>query len=71
MSPARASAIRSRIALLVLAALLAAVALGFAAAGRSPAALASASAPSPWASKRNPLNTYLAKFAWAWTTMLF
>ncbi|KAJ2059091.1 hypothetical protein GGI17_004615 [Coemansia sp. S146] len=73
MNPARASAIRSRLALLVLAPLLAAVVLGFAAstARRPPDDIAAASLLSPWASKRNPLNTYVAKFAWAWTTALF
>ncbi|KAJ2873611.1 hypothetical protein GGH93_003102 [Coemansia aciculifera] len=73
MNPARAPAIRSRLALLVLAPLLAAVVLGFAASTtRRPAGdIAAAGLLSPWASKRNPLNTYVAKFAWAWTTTLF
>ncbi|KAJ2796986.1 hypothetical protein H4S07_006061 [Coemansia furcata] len=72
MNPTRASAIRSRIALLALAPLLGAVVLGFAASVRRPTDdFGAASVPSPWASKRNPLNTYVAKFAWAWTTMLF
>ncbi|KAJ2099694.1 hypothetical protein GGI16_003925, partial [Coemansia sp. S142-1] len=74
MNPTRASAIRSRLALLVLAPLLAAVVLGFAASIRRPTdddAIGPASILSPWASKRNPLNTYVAKFAWAWTTTLF
>ncbi|KAJ2103377.1 hypothetical protein IW146_008887 [Coemansia sp. RSA 922] len=74
MNPTRASAIRSRLALLVLAPLLAAVVLGFAASTRRPTDdddIGPASILSPWADKRNPLNTYVAKFAWAWTTTLF
>ncbi|KAJ2742604.1 hypothetical protein GGI20_004370 [Coemansia sp. BCRC 34301] len=83
----RAPAIRARIGLAVLAALLAAVVLGFVSSsspgpGPSPgpssssgsssgSSLVSSSAPSCWASKRNPLNTYGAKLAWAWTTALF
>ncbi|KAJ2492696.1 hypothetical protein IWW37_001142 [Coemansia sp. RSA 2050] len=72
MDPPRVSAIRSRIVLLVLASLLAAVVLGFAATARSATSdFSAANVASPWASKRNPLNVYIAKFAWAWTTMLF
>ncbi|KAJ2504698.1 hypothetical protein GGH95_004880 [Coemansia sp. RSA 1836] len=72
----RPPAIRARIAPPVLALLLAAVALGyaFAVGGSSASAAAAASAsaePAFWASKRNPLNTYGAKLAWAWTTALF
>ncbi|KAJ2780342.1 hypothetical protein H4R18_003520 [Coemansia javaensis] len=63
---------------LVLAPLLAAIALGFAASGGPPGLAATAdlaaadlAAVPPWASKRSPLNVYAAKVAWGWTTALF
>lgn len=31
----------------------------------------SSGSPSIWANKRNPLNTYFAKLAWAWTTVVY
>ncbi|KAJ1851176.1 hypothetical protein LPJ73_003127 [Coemansia sp. RSA 2703] len=68
------SAHRLRPALLVLAALLAAVVLGFARSRSAPLTTLQAQRfpppPSLWASKRNPLNTYFVKLGWAWTTVL-
>ncbi|KAJ2001914.1 hypothetical protein GGI04_003306 [Coemansia thaxteri] len=66
-------AISSSPAALVLALLLGAVALGLAASWRLADGGASVAgvAVSPWASKRNPLNVYFAKLAWAWTSALF
>ncbi|KAJ1668552.1 hypothetical protein IW140_002697 [Coemansia sp. RSA 1813] len=68
MPPAR-SRLRPAAALLV--PLLAAVLFGFVS---SPTALhttTAAALPSAWANKRNPLNSYFAKLAWAWTSALF
>ncbi|KAJ1828383.1 hypothetical protein LPJ56_001144 [Coemansia sp. RSA 2599] len=62
----------------VLAALLAAIVCGLVrSAGRDPGHMHTQALPQPpqpmslWASKTNPLNTYFAKLAWAWTTALF
>ncbi|KAJ1719739.1 hypothetical protein LPJ53_005552 [Coemansia erecta] len=72
------SARRLRPAILVLAALLAAIVLGFTHSRSAPLTTLQAQRqaqlhpppPSPWASKRNPLNTYFVKLGWAWTTAL-
>ncbi|KAJ2553387.1 hypothetical protein EV175_002960 [Coemansia sp. RSA 1933] len=66
--PSPFSRLRPAAALLV--PLLAAVLLGLA---TSPAAFHAAAAlpPSAWADKHNPLNSYLAKLAWGWTSALF
>ncbi|KAJ2779115.1 hypothetical protein GGI15_003980 [Coemansia interrupta] len=72
------SARRLRPAILVLAALLAAIVLGFAHSRSAPLTTLQAQRQaqlhplpqSPWASKRNPLNTYFVKLGWAWTTAL-
>ncbi|KAJ2697538.1 hypothetical protein FB645_005885 [Coemansia sp. IMI 203386] len=63
----------------VLAALLAAIVGGLLhSAGQDPGHMHTHAQPLPqppsqslWASKKNPLNTYFAKLAWAWTTALF
>ncbi|KAJ1643401.1 hypothetical protein LPJ64_004822 [Coemansia asiatica] len=84
MSPAmapRQSRSRSPLApAAVLAALLAAIVCGLLhSAGQDPGHMHAQTQPQPqpqpqpslWASKKNPLNTYFAKLAWAWTTALF
>ncbi|KAJ2082183.1 hypothetical protein H4R24_001811 [Coemansia sp. RSA 988] len=57
-------------ATLLLIPLLATIAVGFA--SRSASVVSAAMANTPWwASKRSPLNVYVAKAAWGWTTALF
>ncbi|KAJ2592256.1 hypothetical protein EV177_008755 [Coemansia sp. RSA 1804] len=77
MLPSR-SRPRPRLAAALLVPLLAAVLLGIASspARRAPlsseaSALAAPPLVSVWANRRNPLNSYFAKFAWAWTSVLF
>ncbi|KAJ2791178.1 hypothetical protein H4R20_006898 [Coemansia guatemalensis] len=69
-NPAHAMPRRYAAATLLLVPLLATIAVGFA--SRSASVVSAAVANTPWwASKRSPLNVYVAKAAWGWTTALF